>query len=190
MTDIMIDIETKGIGIDAAVLSIGAVKFERTDRGVVKTGTGMFYELPDLLEQEIMGRTTDKLTMSWWQSQSPEVYKAAFTDDGRKPVETVLLNLFNFCNGATAIWAQGPQFDIAILEHMYESKDLAKPWKYSQIRDSRTLFDVLGDYRDKNNTNLHNALEDALVQTYAVQECFHHLGEKATLWNLTNNTSG
>ena len=49
------------------------------------------------------------------------------------------------------------------------------PWYYWQIRDSRTLFGVHGDPREKNKENLHNALADCVSQAQAVQEIYKAL---------------
>lgn len=136
-----------------------------------------------------MGRTTDASTMEWWATQDAKVREEAFTDNGRELVETVLLKLFNFCEGADAIWAQGPQFDICILENLYRSKDLAKPWSFGQIRDSRTWLKAMGDTRDKNSASAHNALADAYSQAFAVQTGFNKLKEMKVLWTLTNGES-
>ena len=46
------------------------------------------------------------------------------------------------------------------------------PWQFWQIRDSRTLFGVHGDPREKNKVGLHNALEDCVSQAVAVQKIF------------------
>ena len=47
------------------------------------------------------------------------------------------------------------------------------PWQFWQIRDSRTLFGVHGDPREKNKAGLHNALEDCVSQAQGVQQIFH-----------------
>ena len=50
------------------------------------------------------------------------------------------------------------------------------PWNFWQIRDSRTLFGVHGDPRQKGKAGLHNALEDAISQAEAVQTVFKRIG--------------
>jgi hypothetical protein len=49
------------------------------------------------------------------------------------------------------------------------------PWQFWQIRDSRTLFGVHGDPREKNKAGLHNALEDCISQAQGVQEIYRSL---------------
>ena len=49
------------------------------------------------------------------------------------------------------------------------------PWQFWQIRDSRTLFGVHGDPREKGKAGLHNALEDCISQAQGVQEIYRRL---------------
>jgi 3' exoribonuclease, RNase T-like len=191
MTAVMIDIETKGKKFDTIVLTIGAVKFDLypKDNAATIPIEYTFYAYPDIVEQEIMGRTTDKETMAWWKAQNPLAMDEAFRDELRRPVEDVLLDLYKFCADADTMWAQGPQFDMCILEHLYKAKNLIKPWKYSQVRDSRTLFAVLGDARVKNKVDIHNALADATSQAFAVQECFRKLNDKSVTYLVTTKNT-
>jgi len=78
--------------------------------------------------------------------------------------------------GVDNIWCQGPVFDIAILENLYEQYGWPTPWQFWQIADSRTLFKVHGDPRVKGKVGLHNALEDCVSQANAVQQVFCRLG--------------
>lgn len=179
MTHVMIDIETKGTRTDTTVLAIGAVKFD------IHSNTGMAQELylhPDLEQQRLMQRTEDPATMKWWDTQSEAVRYEAFRMDCRIPLESALDQLSEFCADAGTVWAQGPQFDISILESLYTSLGKRKPWRFNQIRDSRTLFGILGDRRDKNDTGLHNALEDARSQARAAQQAMAYLEEITTAW--------
>jgi hypothetical protein len=80
--------------------------------------------------------------------------------------------------GANCIWAQGPVFDIVILENLYRQLGKPAPWNYWQIRDSRTLLSTYGDPRDKNSAGLHNALADCVSQAQAVQIIFAQTGAK------------
>ena len=87
----------------------------------------------------------------------------------------MLQELNRFLVGANNIWAQGTVFDIGILEHLYRQYDMVPNWQYWQITDSRTLFKIHGDPREKNKEGLHNALEDCVSQAEAVQEVYKQL---------------
>jgi 3' exoribonuclease, RNase T-like len=188
MPDVMIDIETKGKRFDTVVLSIGAVQFDRYPSLPYYLNTASMpwiYLLPSIQEQEMMGRTTDEDTMEWWAKQDPEVREAAFTPYNREMVKSVLEKLSKACEKADEVWAQGPQFDICILENLYESMGIPHPWnKHGIIRDSRTWLKIIGDTRDTGKP-AHNALVDAMSQAQAVQNGFIKFREMSILWSLT-----
>jgi exodeoxyribonuclease VIII len=100
------------------------------------------------------------------------------SDDGRIPLSECLADLNRFLVGVKDIWAQGPTFDITILENLYKQMLVPRPWNFWQIRDSRTLFGVHGDPRDKNRASAHNALEDAYSQAQAMQTIYKQVGIK------------
>ena len=79
--------------------------------------------------------------------------------------------------GVDVIWAQGYGFDITILETLLKSKGHNKPWNFWNLRDSRTLFQLMPkDPRKEMNFAAHNALEDCRAQAQCVQYCYRELG--------------
>ena len=74
------------------------------------------------------------------------------------------------------MWAQGPVFDIVILENLYQQLGLPLPWNFWQIRDSRTLFSLLPeDPRKAIRQEAHNALADCYFQAKCVQKAYSDL---------------
>jgi exodeoxyribonuclease VIII len=71
------------------------------------------------------------------------------------------------------IWAQGPTFDMNILEHAYKSFGRLLPWKYYIVRDSRTIFSLWPDL-PKPPTS-HHALQDCRRQIDMLQATLKHL---------------
>jgi hypothetical protein len=69
-------------------------------------------------------------------------------------------------------------FSIIILENLYRQMGRPTPWQFWQIRDSRTLFGVHGDPREKGRTGAHNALIDCYYQAQAVQQIYKEVGVK------------
>ena len=98
-----------------------------------------------------------------------EVREEAMGIDGRISVNTMLDELNRFLVGVDNIWAQGPAFDIVILENLYRQLGKPVPWNYYTIRDSRTLLKALGDTRIFDSNSLHNALADSINQVVAIQ---------------------
>jgi hypothetical protein len=168
----MLDLESLGTRPDCAILTLGAVKFDEYTPG--SFGDSLYLRI-DVDEQLALGRTVQEDTLEWWMSQAEDVREEALGEDGRISMEEMYKQLNRFLVGATNIWCQGPAFDIVILENIYRQKGWPTPWQFWQIRDSRTLFGVHGDPREKGKAGLHNALEDCVSQAQAVQEIYKQL---------------
>jgi len=68
-------------------------------------------------------------------------------------------------------------FDYAILQHLYKQMETPVPWNYWQIRDSRTVFNMMPqDPRKAMQTDLHNALADCYYQAKCLQNVYKHFG--------------
>ena len=164
--DIMLDIETLATSPDAVVLTFGAIKFDPFNPSI-QMSDGIYFRI-NVDEQIDLGRRVDEGTVAWWGTQSAEVREEALGETDRVSLEDFTKALNKFGVGATRIWAQGPVFDIVILENLYRQIGKPAPWQYYSIRDSRTLLKALGDDR-KGGALLHNALADAVSQAEAVQ---------------------
>jgi 3' exoribonuclease, RNase T-like len=168
--DVMLDTETLSTKPNAVILSMGAVKFD--PYVPEKFDMRIFYIKPDVDQQIALGRHVDDATIAWWGQQSESVKAEAFDESNRVDLEQFTDDLNRFLVGVNNIWAQGPVFDIVILENLYRQLNKPVPWQYWQIRDCRTLLSTLGDTRNKNSTGLHNALEDCRSQATAVQAVY------------------
>jgi hypothetical protein len=170
---VMLDIETLGIKPESVILTLGAVKFDPYHPG--KTTTGLYLRV-DVDEQIAQGREVNEETVAWWGRQPEHIREEALGDLERVSVTELMKQLNKFLVAVDEIWCQGPSFDIVILENIYRQYQVSPNWKYHQIRDSRTLFQVHGDPRDKNAAGLHNALEDCVSQARGVQKIYKDLG--------------
>jgi hypothetical protein len=166
MQDIMLDLETLATSPDSVILTFGAVKFDPFNPEQ-DFDTGLYYRI-DVDEQIALGRQVDQGTVDWWGSQNEEVREEALGEHDRISLEQFTLSLNKFVVGVNRIWAQGPVFDIVILENLYRQLGKPTPWPYYLIRDSRTLLKALGDTRSP-GTMLHNALADCVSQAQAIQ---------------------
>ena len=175
-TDIMIDLETLGTTPDSVIVSIAAVKFDPFDDyqtcGVTADQLPTLNILVDIDCQT--DRRIDENTVIWWSQQDPLVQETVFSPIGRVSFADALDQLQRFIwNTGGRVWAQGTQFDIAMLEHAYRSVNRAYPWRYSQARDSRTLLDLVA-------VSLPNATHDAAAdcwrQIIGVQQALAALG--------------
>jgi len=167
--DVMLDLETLSTRPEATILTFGAVKFDPYTDQIHEQG---LYLRVDVDEQIVLGRHVDDSTVEWWGKQADDVREEALGDDNRVSLEQFTTELNRFLVGAGNIWAQGPVFDIVILENLYRQLNKPAPWYYWQIRDSRTLFGVHGDPRVKGRVGHHNALDDCKYQAQGVQEIY------------------
>jgi len=170
--DIMLDLESLGTRPDCAILTLGAVKFNPY---VLDDFSESLYLRIDVDEQLALGREVQEDTLQWWMKQAEDVREEALGEGDRVSLESMYKQLNRFVVGVTNIWCQGPAFDIVILENIYRQCGWPTPWQFWQIRDSRTLFGVHGDPREKGKVGLHNALEDCVSQAQGVQQIYHKL---------------
>ncbi len=170
--DVMLDLETLSTRPESVILTIGAVKFDPWSDDV-DAEHGLYYRV-NVDEQLALGRHVQEETVQWWGRQPAEVFEEAMGEHDRVSVETMCADLNRFLVGVNSIWCQGPAFDIVILENLYRQLVKPTPWQFWQIRDSRTLFGVHGDPRDKERKAAHNALMDCYYQAIGVQEVYKH----------------
>jgi hypothetical protein len=166
----MIDIEGLGTGPDAAILTIAAQSFD-------PFGTGHYdrhYYARITLESQENRRIQDD-TLAWWATQ-PEAQAEAFAEDNRVPLDQALDELYRLAWQHDYIWAQGPTYDVNILEHAYKSYNKTQPWQFYRIRDSRTVLSLWPE-RPVPPTS-HHALEDTRKQINILQQTFRHLNVK------------
>lgn len=173
---VMIDLETLGTKPGCALVSIGACVF---DMGGIHD---KFYRAVDITKKIGSGLALDAGTVSWWMTQSPEA-RAVFTDQNRvSPYDAV--NDFRswwvdmelkHLSDAQYIWCHGASFDAPILEAVYSSIGQQAPFKFYNIRDTRTLFALAEVYPDRNKGTHHNALDDAVSQAEAAIKAYEAL---------------
>jgi hypothetical protein len=166
MSDLMIDIETLSIKPNAVVLTLGAVQFDPFSP--VETFFSETYFRFDIEEQLDLDRDVNEDTIEWWGKQSDESKLEALTDEGRVKFSEYSAILTKLVVNSKRVWAQGPTFDMCILENLYRQKSTPIPWQYYNVRDSRTLLQALGDSRNA-GAKAHNALEDCKEQIRAIK---------------------
>ena len=157
----MIDLETLATTPDAHILSIGACDIANPEISFYHT-----------VEGKNQNRTTNCSTIKWWLQQSPEAIKAATNRKVMLNIDTMLMefNAWWHGNGFTHPWSHGSVFDVIIMENAMRQYHYEIPWKFWNVRDTRTLFDTA--YRITGKTLQpvregvhHNALDDARYQS-------------------------
>ena len=159
MLDITIDFETCSLCPTAAVMSIGAVAWKRDNE------TSPFYQLADgthdpssvfschidLRSMFINGFTFDERTAAWWGTKMDEAKASLLSSDSYelpcRPIEVAVKDLFEWANDFkkeqgeqdVCLWAQGADFDIAILRNICYKFGIHTPLPYTNFRDHRTF---------------------------------------------------
>jgi len=161
MNNIMLDLETLGNGSDAAMLAIGAVKFDVYD------GLGEeFYLIIDPQTCVDAGLKIDASTVMWWMKQSHEA-RLAFNDQSKMvPLIGALLDFSNWVGDKknSLIWGNGANFDNVILSNAYKATGMVQPWPYWGDRCYRTIAALKKDIKLNRVGTHHNALDDAKTQ--------------------------
>lgn len=184
-TDLMIDLETLDILPTAAVLTVGAVKFDPYGDELNSPAMDSLYIKIDLDSSDAVGCTVDDNTIAWWASQDQDAQDAAFDPTDRVDVAEAMKQLYKFAWGTKRVWSHGAGFDAIICENLFRKTGRAIPWKFWEVRDTRTIFD-LGIDPQRPPVLKHHALEDAWNQAVGVQNVMRKLraakvGEHAPL---------
>ena len=169
----MVDLETLATTPNAAILSLGAVTFNPNSDQIYDE---LYYKV-ELESFDGLDSYIDDGTIEWWSKQDPKAQEEAFNPNNRIDIRTVMDDFYKFCMGSSKFWSHGSTFDIIILEHYYRQIGKPYPWKFWEVRDTRTLFD-LGMDPEMPQVNKHHALEDARRQAIGVQNMFRKLGRK------------
>lgn len=172
----MIDLETMATTPDCVVLTLGAVKFYPDS--LDEPDQELYFRL-ELDTQVEKGRVIDESTLEWWGNQDQEAQDEAFGEENRVDTREALEQLRKWCMGLDTIWGQGYGFDLTILENLYRTYDMPVPWKFYQVKDSRTLFGIMpkDPRKQLDQTGKHNALSDAYFQAKGVQLVYKHIQE-------------
>ncbi|NBU68682.1 MAG: 3'-5' exoribonuclease [Verrucomicrobia bacterium] len=170
---LMVDLETLATTPNAAILSLGAVTFNPNSDQIYDE---LYYKV-ELESFDGLDSYIDDGTIEWWSKQDPKAQEEAFDPNNRIDIRTVMDDFYKFCMGSSKFWSHGSTFDIIILEHYYRQIGKPYPWKFWEVRDTRTLFD-LGMDPEMPQANKHHALEDARRQAIGVQNMFRKLGRK------------
>lgn len=161
MNDLMIDVETMGLGTDGALIAIGCVFFDE------RTGLGAeFYRTVNLATAVQRGGVMDASTVMWWLGQD-ETARNAVRFNGYH-IDEALAEFVAFFkkHGSpdTRVWGCSPTFDCEKVNSALKRSGLPVPWKYFNERCYRTVRERNKSVPLDERTGLHNALDDAKFQ--------------------------
>ncbi len=168
--NVMLDLETLGTEPGCVILSIGAVTFD--PKGV---SYGYQFECNmDAETSQAIGFTTSPETVAWWSRQSKEARDRLLID--RVNILTGLESFVQWFRDVQGkqLWCQGANFDEPILRRALDMLKIPVPWKYYDVRDTRTAYEIYGfnpKFVKREGTH-HSALDDAAYQSKCLQEAF------------------
>ena len=160
MLDITIDFETCSLCPTAAVMSIGAVAWRRDNlyspfynlKGGKQDPASVFSCHIDLRSMFINGFAFDEKTAAWWKAKTDEAKASLLSNDSYdlpcRPIDVAVKDLFEWMQDFKkeqyeqdiCLWAQGSDFDIAILRNICYKFGIEVPVHYTNFRDHRTFI--------------------------------------------------
>jgi len=166
MKDLMVDIETLGVGSNSVITQIGACYFDRYTGEIGEK----FKENIDIKSCLKHGLEIDASTLKFWFNQPNPTFLKNTLD-----LSLVLSKFSDFCKEVENIWSHAT-FDIPIISNAYRKCELEIPFAYNSPRDIRTLLDLAQpEYRMQHTGTAHDGLDDALFQVEYCVECFKKL---------------
>lgn len=184
--NIMLDLETLSTRPNAAIVSIGAVKFDNA--GIQGDP---FHICVSAASNEPFGRDIQASTVVWWMGQSEEARNVLLTSAKDLP-EVLFLFAAWVGTDCTGMWGNGAAFDNVVLASAYEALDrpgkhlvTKRPWSFRVDRCYRTLLSFASEARRaqlwvKHSVGIvsHNALDDAKRQALIAIDVCNDLGIK------------
>lgn len=180
--EVMLDLETMGVDYNAAIVSIGAVKFDPMgDIGMLGVPGDTEYKhfhrtvlLKSLSDAEFK---FDGSTVHFWLEQNDEARLALLAD--AQPLDTVLSAFWEWY-GPTSVptWGNGAGFDNVILRNAYTKLYGVNPFKFYHDRCFRTMKSLFPDVPYVKPAIAHHALSDAEAQAVHLQKLFNRINFK------------
>lgn len=158
--DVMLDLETMGNKPGAAIVAIGAVKFNQD--GILDR----FYCTVDLQSCLHAGLVIDASTVMWWMRQNDEArnalqYPGYMLPDALTALKRWLHGIDN--RNDYCVWGNGADFDNAIIACAYAAVGAPLPWDFWRNRCYRTMKSMSSMQIERRGTH-YNALDDAESQ--------------------------
>jgi hypothetical protein len=163
--NLMVDIETLGDTNSAAMVSIAAVAFDKFG----DPGPALSYNI--YLDDALKLGNVSASTLQWWAKEDRTVFHNMLNNGYIKTADALSeLSVFSeLClDDNFKIWANGPDFDLKIIEDKIEKlKDYSvykfwSPWNQRCVRTVKAIDPTLA--KSFINNEKHNPLQDCYTQ--------------------------
>lgn len=183
---VSIDLETAGLGTNAPITAIGAVRFAPNPSNQVLPAGLAGVQNEFYIAVNLEGQTPiDPSTFYWWLKQGREAQQAVLEGEGGISLGNALRALWQWLQADTTVvgrnsnftgelWIRGDR-DSVWLEEAHKREGLSTPYKFRNVRDQRTLVEFAqsrGVTMPDRESTLHDALADAKYQAECLQLIF------------------
>jgi hypothetical protein len=165
---VSLDLETLGTGSNAAIISIGACKFDPWADG----GIDDRFHAHITFESAMKYGRADADTILWWigQDQHARVTMLAAQDSAVELDEALSVFADWFGSEPLLVWGNGATFDNVILRNAFKACVIECPWGYYNDRCFRTLKNLSAVMAPPFEGVRHDALADAVHQAKWTQQ--------------------
>lgn len=157
---VMIDLETLGVGSKPVLLSLGATKFNETEI------LDRFHVGIDPTSCQRIGLQVDASTVMWWMDDDRAAGRQALLGLERHDIVSVLTGFAEwFGPDPLPVWGNGATADNVWLRNAFELAGVPCPWPYWMDRCHRTIKNLAPGVNIPREGTHHDALDDAIYQT-------------------------
>lgn len=170
---VMLDLETWGTDNKAAIISIGACKFDENE--IIDS----FHVGVDPASCQAFGLNVDADTVMWWMDPERDEARREWLKLEKIDIASAALGFELWCKNSReviAIWGNGSTFDNIVLRSAYEATGQKYPVSFRQDRCYRTMRDMTATSMVRYGTH-HNALSDAISQAKHLQRIWRELDQ-------------
>lgn len=186
MIDIIVDIETLGTKPGCPIIEIGACAIDADTGKIVGNFSRRIAvdfavgNVVDVAIGEAVIPGIDKATAIWWSSDPGRLDVLKQILFVIADIDSALMGFSEFFRTFVQrpdegrIWANGPSFDIAILDRSYDDNRIHRPWICWQERCVRTALELCGYEKGSvewSGGPRHRALNDARHEAKKLWHC-------------------
>lgn len=162
---VMLDTETLGFPRNSAVIDIGMVNLLTAEKFSVQINPENYEALYKMEDTHF--HVNDE-TIQWHQKKGAGNAYDRACQDGiaiSLAIDLITDTLLDWAgkDHELQIWCQGTDFDIPVIDNLFAFDGSKLPWKFSQVRDLRTVTALYPDV-PRTTWGNHTALEDAIYQ--------------------------